>query len=345
MPRKLGEVRTRDLVVLWGRAAGRCSHPECKMPLVAEATEESEAAGVGQAAHIVAPGSRGPRGGERAPDRVHGYENLILLCGHHHSIVDRQPADHPVEKLLAWKMEHEAWVTAATAPRRAAVPWTAIVQDHERRADAADAEAALGGGNYVTERIELDGAGWTERGWKEAAAREWRVVTLAITRTPAGQRRFAVYSLGRIPLAVHLGYAIGERAERLPGDEAELRVLAGRGGEAGERAAEANLIVPLSARVAMEDVAPAGTEIEIAAAEPSVRWLRRAEQLTELARLYERALAVVRERRCQRVHLYYAGPAAGAVAFGRAYNPRMNPAVQLYEWERGRYEAALELRG
>src|SRR5579883_1407988 len=112
MPRKLGEVRTRDLIVLWGRAAGRCSHPECKMPLVAEATEESEAAGVGQAAHIVAPGSRGPRGGERAPggggagggwggggggraahtvargsggprggerapDRVHGYENLI----------------------------------------------------------------------------------------------------------------------------------------------------------------------------------------------------------------------------------------------------------------------------
>jgi hypothetical protein len=80
MPRKLGEVRTRDLVVLWARAAGRCSHPECKQELVLEPTEEVEATAVGHAAHIVAPGPNGPRGKTPRSIRIHGYENLILLA-------------------------------------------------------------------------------------------------------------------------------------------------------------------------------------------------------------------------------------------------------------------------
>ncbi len=363
MPRKLGEVRTRDLIVLWGRAAGRCSHPECKRAVVAEAKEDAEAAAVGEAAHIVAPGPDGPRGGEKAPERIHGYENLILLCAHHHAIVDRQASAHPVEKLRAWKAEHEAWVAAATGPLSEPTPWTAIVQDPERRVDTGDAKAALGGSACVADWVETcgDPTGW---GWEEAARREWRVVEFAVSRTPAERRRFAVFSLGRIPLAVQLGYVLGDRAravlfhydrdrgswawdaeaERLPGDGAEMRAVDGRG-EAGARADEANLIISLSARVALKEVTPAGTEIEIAAAAPSVRWLRRAEQLTELARMYERALAAVRERGCQRVHLYYAGPAAGAVAFGRAYNPRMNPALAIYEYRRPEYERVLELNG
>jgi hypothetical protein len=68
--------------------------------------------------------------------------------------------------------------------------------------------------------------------------------------------------------------------------------------------------------------------------------------LTHLAHLYQQALSLVRERACPRVHLYYAGPAAGAIAFGRAYNPRMNPPLQLYEYRRGRspcYEPVLSL--
>jgi hypothetical protein len=63
---------------------------------------------------------------------------------------------------------------------------------------------------------------------------------------------------------------------------------------------------------------------------------------------YEIALAAIRERRCRRVHLYYAGPAAGAVELGRAYNPRMNPPLQLYEYRqnaRRRYEPVLVVNG
>jgi hypothetical protein len=328
---------------------------------VAEAKGEDEAAALGEAAHIVAAADDGPRGRKWEPRRIHGYENLILLCAHHHSQIDRQTNSHPVEMLRAWKAEHEAWVAAVLAPRPE-VPWTALVQDPAGRVDAEEAARALGPGNCVTERVEVSGD-CQAQGWDEAARRVWRTVELAAARTPAERRRFAVFSTGRIPLAVQLGYALGDRArvetmhyDRDRGSwawgedtgcagEATLRVGEGRGEEAGN---EANLVVSLSARVDPEDVPPRGVEIEISTAEPSVRWLRERRQLKELARVYERALAAIRERRCRRIHLYYAGPAAGAVELGRAYNPRMNPAMEIYEYResgRPRYEAVLVVNG
>src|SRR5438045_2738742 len=76
-------------------------------------------------------------------------------------------------------------------------------------------------------------------------------------------------------------------------------------------------------------------DMESAVGRRSVRWLRRAEQLKELALAYERALTEIREhRKIARVHLFYAGPAPGAVGFGRAYNPRMNPEAVIYEYAR-----------
>ena len=48
------------------------------------------------------------------------------------------------------------------------------------------------------------------------------------------------------------------------------------------------------------------------------------------------------------MHLYYAGPAAGAIAFGRSYNPRMNPPLDVFEYRRSArpcYEPVLTLNG
>ena len=86
--------------------------------------------------------------------------------------------------------------------------------------------------------------------------------------------------------------------------------------------------------------------IDIGVPSPSVRWLRHPDQLTALRALYERAFADARLLTAGRIHLYYAGPTAAAVEFGRAYNPRMNPPLELYEFalsSRPRYEAVLLL--
>jgi hypothetical protein len=325
-----------------------CSHPDCKERLVLDAPEDQPVT-VGEAAHIVARAGSGPRGDHTwSPTRLHSYDNLILLCANHHTLIDRRPEEYPAQQIRTWKLEHEAWVRAATSKTPSPLAWSAIFQDDAaRRIDLDEAMGAMGQGHKAVETLELRGE-VAQKGWEAAAAEEARGLLGLLASTPAERYRFAVFSLGRIPLAVQLGYVLGDRARvalyhydrdaaswRWPGETAEptLALEETSGADADE--GEASIRVSLSARVRREDAGRTALDIEIAAKAPSVRWLRSPAQLTELARLYEQALTRIRERGCRRIHLYYAGPAAGAIAFGRAYNPRMNPSLELYEYSHG----------
>jgi len=101
----------RDLKLLWGLAAARCAFPECRQELFAEESAEDSAVVLGEIAHIVASGDEGPRADPDFPsERRDSYENLILLCPNHHTLVDKQEGHYAVERLRNWKSEHERWV-------------------------------------------------------------------------------------------------------------------------------------------------------------------------------------------------------------------------------------------
>lgn len=106
-------VQATDIKILWAKAAGRCSMPDCRMPLIADASEGVASAKVlvGENCHIVAGKGDGPRGKSRLPieDRDR-YPNLILLCRNHHGIIDRDADAWPVELLHQIKSDHELWV-------------------------------------------------------------------------------------------------------------------------------------------------------------------------------------------------------------------------------------------
>jgi len=262
-------------------------------------------------------------------------------------MVDAQPETYTVEVLRSWKAEHESWVEAVTADVRGAAPWTAIVQEEGRWIDVAEAEGALGPGNRVASLVELRNNVELD-GWDEAARRESRTAEFTVASTLPERRRFAVFSLGRIPLAVQLGYVLGDRVRaelfhydrdrgswRWETDAAAGGAVSWAVSECADGARdEAAIRVSLSAEIRPETTARCGVEIDIRVAEPSVRWLRTPGQLAELGRVYGEALGEARRRGCGRVHLFYAGPAAGAVAFGRAYNRRMNPELAVYEYQR-----------
>lgn len=96
---------------LWVYAHGLCSNPECRRRLIIEPSDLDPATTTGYAAHMVAHSLDGPRGECETPiDNRETYENMILLCGDCHRIIDGQPETYPVEKLKAWKKEHETWV-------------------------------------------------------------------------------------------------------------------------------------------------------------------------------------------------------------------------------------------
>ena len=101
---------------LWGRAAGRCQFPTCnKVVYLSEST--SETVNVADKAHIEPFASKGPRGdGQPRSARIHGCDNLMLLCkGCHKTIDDPGTSGRYPESLLRnWKKEHEDRIRRVT---------------------------------------------------------------------------------------------------------------------------------------------------------------------------------------------------------------------------------------
>jgi hypothetical protein len=102
-------IKTR--VMVWGRAAGRCSMPGCSLSLVMDATETDDPSLVGEVCHIVAESENGPRGASPLTStQRNSYGNLILMCNVHHKLIDDQPNTYTIEELHRIKSQHEAFV-------------------------------------------------------------------------------------------------------------------------------------------------------------------------------------------------------------------------------------------
>ncbi len=94
---------------LWGRAANRCAI--CRTELVTDISETDDESILGEACHIVAKSTDGPRGKSiLTPEQRDKYDNLILLCNIHHKLIDDQPSAYSVDKLVEIKSTHEKWV-------------------------------------------------------------------------------------------------------------------------------------------------------------------------------------------------------------------------------------------
>jgi hypothetical protein len=102
-------------LIVWTKAAGICSFPDCETQLVQEPQADSSIP-VGEVAHIVAEQPDGPRG--KSPltaDQRNQPPNLMLLCPNHHTEVDKAPQTYTIERLTELKRRHEAWVRTALA--------------------------------------------------------------------------------------------------------------------------------------------------------------------------------------------------------------------------------------
>lgn len=97
-------LRPLDRLILYVRAGGRC---ELCNDYLLEHHLTKGSGNFGQAAHIIAFKSGGPRGRNTRPADVNVVENLMLLCGSCHKLVDTRPAEYPVAVLKRFKTEHE----------------------------------------------------------------------------------------------------------------------------------------------------------------------------------------------------------------------------------------------
>src|SRR5258708_21201836 len=83
---------------LFAHSGNRCAFPRCTANIV------QGTAIVGEMCHIKARVPGGPRydAHQSSQDR-HGYENLILLCANHHTVIDDDPEAYTTDRLVTMK--------------------------------------------------------------------------------------------------------------------------------------------------------------------------------------------------------------------------------------------------
>lgn len=152
----MASIRDVDRKRLWGHSGNRCAFPGCARTLTLVPSDEGAESGstlpviVGEEAHIVAEEDDGPRGDPTMPvPERNAYPNLILLCGDHHTLIDKDHGIHfSVTQLHQMKADHEAFVE-----RRLSEVETEIQARSRKRQDALLAAASASRGRLVARWI------------------------------------------------------------------------------------------------------------------------------------------------------------------------------------------------
>jgi hypothetical protein len=104
---------------VWIRDAGCCAI--CRERVYLDASEETPAQLRGEVAHIVAEQLDGPRGSSPLTTEERNQEsNLLLLCFDHHSEIDTNVPQYPVDRLQSIRADHSAWLADRL---RRETPW------------------------------------------------------------------------------------------------------------------------------------------------------------------------------------------------------------------------------
>lgn len=130
----------RDRKLLWAKAGNRCSYRfegvTCDQSLVEDAGGTDSV--IGEECHIVGRNPTSARHSEDCPNRE-SYDNAILLCPKHHTMVDDNPFAYSIAVLQAMKREHEAAVAV-----RASADDRIDFSDSEFVTEVSNADRAIG---------------------------------------------------------------------------------------------------------------------------------------------------------------------------------------------------------
>ena len=103
-------ISVKDRKILWTKAGNQCAFPGCSQLLIisdheAEAQPDTV---IGEEAHIISKKRVGPRGHEISNSMdSDSYDNIVLLCPTHHTLIDAQPEIYTKEALIDIKRAHE----------------------------------------------------------------------------------------------------------------------------------------------------------------------------------------------------------------------------------------------
>jgi hypothetical protein len=309
---------------------------------------------IGEMGHIAASSDGGPRSDPALSLRDRDkYENLILLCSNCHGRIDGLKQIYPAERLQRIKEDHEAWVRTALPERGfSRVQWSVVKLQGDFAFDPSTIAEAL---SPDQEKDQLQLSASPSRGsWASIQDNLRRLIEAELLKQDSTSSRIAVFPLAPVSACLFSGYLLTNRLNlrafqyhrddatwawpkdaRQPTSPTFLEIE-----ESPSASAEVlflfELTAPVDASLARLRIGGEQAVYRCSVSDPSTAWLKCKAQLDELARkareMFE--LASTRYPQSGRWHIFYAGPAPGAVVVGQQLNPTMIPAVQLYEFQR-----------
>jgi hypothetical protein len=98
-------LKNSDMKKLWARSGNMCSFPKCQVELT---QEERANRVIGEEEHIKGEKPTAPRyDPNQTQEERESYENRILLCPTHHTLVDSNEKTWTVSQLRKMKIDHE----------------------------------------------------------------------------------------------------------------------------------------------------------------------------------------------------------------------------------------------
>ena len=356
----------RSRQVLWARASGRCQYAGCNACLIGDLISGNEDRTFGFVAHIVADSPSGPRG-----DAVRSFllsddvNNLMLLCHVHHKLIDvDQVGQHPETRLLAMKAAHEdriALVSAIQVDRASHVlRYAAHIGSHESPVAYEHISAAMVPDRYPAEgrrTIDIELRGMDRRDddaafWKIQRDNLQSQFARKVTERIEGReiQHLSVFALAPQPLLIELGRLLGDI---VPADVHQLHrdpkgwcwaedgtpmVFSLR--QPNQRDGRVALVLALSATVndarVFEVLGPNVAIWAIEAANPHNDVMRRRGDLAEFRRRIRSVFNDIKAFHGEHevIHLFAAMPVSAAVEVGRAWMPKADLPLGLYDQNR-----------
>lgn len=360
----------RTLKVLWGRSAGRCAMPECRVELLVDDSEHDPVVVIGDVAHLIAASDEGPRGNKsKSIGKRDEYENLILLCKNCHAKIDGHNKKYTVDVIKKIKADHEAWVRTSLPERgQSNIGWEAILLQGVVPFDAKLAIAALSP-DYVEGTPHLIAVNPEKEQWRTISQRIAVTVNALFEQSDPFNKRFAIFPIAPVSACVALGFCLSDRPRvklfqyhrysqswswktmRQSGTKPKVAGIPAR---ANHKHGQVVICFEISAQIQKAHISALngnviGT-ISIQVPQASTSWLRSSDQLDELGKIAHETFEIIQSQfpNANSWHLLLATPAPLAVKIGQAMNPTMIPPVQLYEYSRSAtpsYIPSIQLRG
>ncbi|MCK9404097.1 MAG: SAVED domain-containing protein [Chitinophagaceae bacterium] len=349
---------------LWGKAAGCCQYENCSHPLYYDQLTKAEF-NTAYIAHIYADQPKGPRYDAVLSSKLQAdISNLMLLCDEHHRLVDKVAVkEHPAERLLAMKEQHERRIELVSKilPAKGShiLLYGAAIGNHRSPLSYLEAASAiihtnLPANNYAIE-LGMKNAYQTDDStdyWNIEASNLHRLFNLKVESLKGNHeiQHFSVFALAPQPLLILLGTLlsdiyIAEVYQRhrepaswqwqLQADASDFALV-----EPENKSGVPALVFELSGNVSDDRIQKIlGTDCsiwKIKIDSPHNDFLKTREQLSSFRKICRRIFNKIKIAHGEDslIHLFPIMPVSAAVELGRVWMPKADLPIIIYDQHR-----------